>query len=189
MCKSESIKEIATALSKAQGAFDHAKKDVKNEFFKSRYADLASVIDAAKMPLAENGLSVCQIIDTNENNETILETILMHTSGEFLSGRFLIRPTKNDPQGVGSALTYARRYAFSAITGIAADDDDDGNGAAGNGKNKQPDQVNYTASIQSTKTIDQLNSVWATIPRNEQERLQPIASAHKIKLTPKQEAA
>ena len=144
MSRSESIKELAAALSKAQGAFDHAKKDVKNEFFKSKYADLASVIDAAKKPLSDNGLSVCQICDTTETGDVILETILMHTSGEFISGRYPIRPVKADPQAMGSAITYARRYAFSAITGIAADDDD-GNGASQPVKTKTtaPEPLKY----------------------------------------------
>jgi hypothetical protein len=180
MCKSESIKEIATALSKAQGAFDHAKKDVKNEFFKSRYADLASVIDAAKGPLADNGLSVVQVVDMSESGDLYLETILMHVSGEFISGRYPIKPMKADPQATGSAITYARRYAFSAITGIAADDDD-GNAASQGAKH--PDPVNYKSAIEATKTLDQLTKVWRTIPHVEQEKLTPVATAHKIKLT------
>ena len=126
---SEQIKELATALSKAQGQFDHAQKSVKNEFFKSKYADLASVIDAAKKPLSDNGLSVAQNLDTDANGNVILITMLLHSSGEFITGSYPVRPVKTDPQSMGSAITYARRYAFSAITGIAADDDD-GNAAS-----------------------------------------------------------
>lgn len=137
MTKSESIAALSAALAKAQGQFDHAKKDVKNEFFKSKYADLASVIDAAKKPLSDNGLSVCQICETTESGDIRLETILMHSSGEFISGSYPIRPVKSDPQAYGSAITYARRYAFSAITGIAADDDD-GNQASQYAKYKEP---------------------------------------------------
>lgn len=127
--RSESVKEIALALSKAQGQFDHAKKDVKNEFFKSKYADLASVIDAAKKPLSDNGLAVVQVVDADNEGGIYLETTLLHSSGEWISGRYPIKPIKTDPQSVGSAITYARRYAFSAMTGIAADDDD-GNAAS-----------------------------------------------------------
>ncbi len=129
MNKSESIKNLSVALCKAQGMLEHAKKGVENTFFKSKYADLASVIDAAKYPLSNNGLSVSQIVDTDENSNITLETILMHESGEWICGRYPIRPVKTDPQSMGSAITYARRYAFSAITGIAADDDD-GNAAS-----------------------------------------------------------
>ena len=135
---SEQIKELATALSKAQGQFDHAQKSVKNEFFKSKYADLASVIDAAKKPLSDNGLSVAQNLDTDANGNVILITMLLHSSGEFITGSYPVRPVKTDPQSMGSAITYARRYAFSAITGIAADDDD-GN-AASSQKAPQPPQ-------------------------------------------------
>lgn len=184
MCKSESIKALAAALSKAQGEFDHAKKDVKNEFFKSKYADLASVIDAAKKPLADNGLSVSQVVDMTDTGDLILETILMHTSGEFISGRYPIKPVKQDPQAVGSAITYARRYAFSAITGIAADDDD-GNAAS----DKQPAPVNYKAALESTKTPEQLAKVWGAIPSSIKPQFSAIKDAMKEKLTPKQEAA
>lgn len=131
MNKSESIKDLAAAMAKAQGAFDHAKKDVSNTFFKSKYADLASVIDAAKKPLADNGLSVIQTTEFDESHGVILVTTLAHSSGQWISGRYPINPVKNDPQSMGSATTYARRYCFSAITGIAADDDD-GNAASGN---------------------------------------------------------
>ena len=157
MCKkSDSIKNIAIALSKDQGEFDHAKKDVKNEFFKSRYADLASVIDAAKKPLADNGLSVTQVVDITESGDLILETILMHTSGEFISGKYPIKPTKTDPQSTGSAITYARRYSFSAITGIAADDDD-GNAASAQQDPQQHQQPPQKKAQQGVDYMKLLN--------------------------------
>lgn len=131
MNTSEQINELAAAMAKAQGAFDHAKKDVANAFFKSKYADLASVIDAAKKPLADNGLTVIQTTEFDESHGVILVTTLAHSSGQWITGRYPIHPVKNDPQSFGSAITYARRYCFSAITGIAADDDD-GNAASGN---------------------------------------------------------
>jgi hypothetical protein len=188
MNRSESIKELATALSKAQGEFEHAKKDTDNPFFKSTYADLASVIDAAKKPLSANGLAVAQITDTDENGNISLETILMHTSGEWISGKYPIRPVKTDPQSMGSAITYARRYAFSAMTGIAADDDD-GNAASHASTNAKQAPVNYVASINATKTLDALNKLWRTIPHLEQENLTNVASKQKAKLQPKHEAA
>ena len=195
MCKSESIKELATALSKAQGSFDHAKKDVENGFFKSKYADLASVIDAAKKPLADNGLSVAQVVDMSEAGDLVLETILMHTSGEFIGGRYPIRPVKTDPQSVGSAITYARRYAFSSITGIAADDDD-GNGASGKGATNTPttqqkveNPVDATSLIKSATSLQHLASIWQTIPKDQQTRLASIKDEMKAKLTPKSESA
>lgn len=129
--QTDDIKELAAALAKAQGSITHAGKGVKNEFFKSKYADLPAVIDAAKKPLADNGLSVVQFTDTAEDGKVILITQLTHNSGQWMRGYYPVQPIKNDPQGFGSALTYARRYAFCAITGVAAiDEDDDGNAAS-----------------------------------------------------------
>ena len=182
MCKSESIKNIAIALSKAQGEFDHAKKDVKNDFFKSRYADLASVIDAAKKPLADNGLSVSQVVDLAESGDLVLETILMHISGEFISGRYPIRPVKTDPQSTGSAITYARRYAFSAITGIAADDDD---GNAASNQQQAPARAitppretapDYEKLINSAKSRPELIAAWNSIPKEKQKDYEALVA-------------
>jgi hypothetical protein len=189
MKTSESIKELASALAKAQGAFDHAKKDVKNEFFKSKYADLASVIDAAKKPLSDNGLSVCQICETTESGDIRLETILMHSSGEFISGSYPIRPVKGDPQAYGSAITYARRYAFSAITGIAADDDD-GNQASQAAPYKAPpkstepkqDIIDYAALLSGANSLDDLVKSWAMIPKARQAEFVDLKNEVKEKL-------
>lgn len=189
MNKSESIAALAAALAKAQGQFDHAKKDVKNEFFKSKYADLASVIDAAKKPLSDNGLSVCQICETTESGDIRLETILMHSSGEFISGSYPIRPVKGDPQAYGSAITYARRYAFSAITGIAADDDD-GNQASQSAPYKAPpkstetkqDVVDYAALLSGANSLDDLVKSWALIPKARQAEFVELKNDVKEKL-------
>jgi len=137
--RSESIKELATALSKAQGQFDHARKDTENAFFKSRYATLAGCIDAAKKHMEANGLMVTQTTDV-ESDKLYLITTLAHSSGEWISGKYPVSPIKGDPQAYGSAMTYARRYAFCAITGIASDDDDDGNAASrSDGKKAKPE--------------------------------------------------
>jgi len=124
---SEKIGELAAALSKTQGAMKHAAKDNVNPHFKSRYADLAGVIDACREPLAANGLSVSQLPQFVDRG-VLLTTLLMHSSGEWLSCELLVPVSKHDAQGVGSALTYARRYALSAMVGVAQDDDD-GNAA------------------------------------------------------------
>ena len=120
MDKSEQINELATALAKAQGAITPAIKDSNNPFFKSQYADLASVWDACRKPLSENGLSVVQTIDGNDK----LETTLLHSSGQFISSTLSIVAKDQTSQSIGSAITYARRYALSAIIGICPDDDD-----------------------------------------------------------------
>lgn len=127
MNKSETIGQLALALSKAQGQMKFAAKDANNPFFKSKYADLASVIEAIKVPLSANGIAFVQATDF-EDNAVIVETILLHESGEWISGKLRMQPTKNDPQGVGSAVTYAKRYGLQAIAGVPSDDDD-GNAA------------------------------------------------------------
>lgn len=182
--KSESIKELALALSKAQGQLEHAKKDVKNEFFKSKYADLASVIDAAKKPLSENGLAVVQLVDTDSDGLIYLESTLLHSSGEWISGRYPIRPIKTDPQSVGSAITYARRYAFSALTGIAADDDD-GNAASQTGK----PQVDYGAILMKSHDEAELKRNWESIPVEQQDHWKGFKNRRYRELTINKEAA
>jgi hypothetical protein len=126
--RSESIAALAAALSKAQGVMEGATKAGLNPHFKSKYADLASVWDACRKPLADNGLSVVQL-PGGDGQTLSVTTILMHESGEWIEGTMTMTPTKNDPQGVGSCLTYARRYALAATVGISPEDDD-GNAAS-----------------------------------------------------------
>lgn len=124
MDRSESIKEIATALSKAQKLMEGASKDKTNPFFKAKYADLASVKEAIREPLADNGLSYTQIVHDDPLAAKI-ETVVMHSSGEWFSNGILSVPvSKNDAQGFGSAITYARRYSLQAAFGVAPEDDD-----------------------------------------------------------------
>lgn len=131
MNKSESINELATALAKAQGQMEGAKKDSSNPFFKSKYADLAAVVEAVKKPFSDNGLSYIQITDLPEGDgdAVLIETVLMHSSGQWVSGKLRMPVSKHDAQGVGSAITYGRRYGLQAMAGVPAEDDD-GNAAA-----------------------------------------------------------
>ena len=130
--QSEAINELAAALAKAQAEMQHAGKTAENPFFKSKYADLPAVIDAARPFLAKNGLAVTQPIDIDESGNLTLVTQLSHASGQWMRSWYPVRPVKNDPQGLGSAVTYARRYSYCSLVGVAADDDDDGNAASGN---------------------------------------------------------
>lgn len=134
MTKSDNIGQLAAALAKAQGSMKPALKDSANPYFKSSYADLPAVWEAARSALADNDLSVIQTTDFDGEAGFVITT-LAHKSGEWISGRYRIKPVKEDPQSWGSAVTYARRYAFAAIVGVtAADEDDDGNKASGNGQ-------------------------------------------------------
>ena len=123
MTHSEQINELAAALAKAQGQIEGAKKDSINPHFKNRYADLASVWDACREALTTNGLSVVQSAENCEAGYGVT-TMLLHTSGQWMRGTLYLKPAKDDPQGAGSALTYARRYALAAMIGIAPEDDD-----------------------------------------------------------------
>lgn len=128
MRTSEHINELATALAKAQGQMGSAKKGAENPFFKSKYADLGSVINAIKGPLSDNGLSYTQF-PIREGEAAGVVTRLLHASGQWMESDYTLPLAKFDAQAVGSAFTYARRYALQAIAGIPAGDDD-GNAAS-----------------------------------------------------------
>lgn len=137
--QSTEIKDLVTSLSKAQAEIKPAKKDVENAFFKSKYADLASVQEACMPFLTKNGLSVTQTMDFIDGKHFLITT-LFHTTGQWIKSIAQINPVKNDPQGFGSALTYLRRYELSAISGVSQEDDD-GNAASSGIKSadKKPD--------------------------------------------------
>ena len=125
MKKSEQVDKLAAALCKAQAEMGGAVKDAKNPFFKSSYADLTSVIKAIKEPFANNGLSYSQFPVTSEGGGGVgVVTVLLHSSGQWLESEFYLPLAKKDPQGGGSAITYARRYALQAMAGIPTADDD-----------------------------------------------------------------
>lgn len=121
--KSDQINELATALSKAQSQMLGAVKDSQNPFFKSKYADLESIWEAIREPLTKNGLSVTQI-SVIEDGKPCLVTMLLHSSGQWLSGIFPLKPVKDDPQGMGSCISYIRRYTLASMTGVVQVDDD-----------------------------------------------------------------
>ena len=125
------MKALYSALVKCQSQIKTALKDSKNPHFKSSYADLTSVMLACKDALAANDLAVLQLSRIHESGAPVLVTRIIHTSGEHIEGEFpLVCKDPNDPQKLGSAVTYARRYALAAALGITADDDD-GQAAAG----------------------------------------------------------
>ncbi len=136
MNRSENINELAAAMSKAQGAIEGAVKDKSNPAFRSKYADLGAVWDAIREPLAKNGLSVVQFPHRVENGVEV-ETILMHSSGQWISSTLGMPVSKGDAHGLGSAITYARRFSLSAFCGVAPVDDD---GNAATGRQSPPEQ-------------------------------------------------
>jgi len=133
------MKEITAALVKLQSELRPARYDSENPHFKAKYASLTSIIEASRDLLAKNGLAITQTIHTGakvdyDSGEVVgahyLTTTLLHVSGESIESVMRIEPTQNTPQSFGSALTYARRYSWSAIIGMSADEDDDGNAAS-----------------------------------------------------------
>ncbi len=125
---SEDIAKIAEALSKALPKIEAATKDKENPHFRSKYADLSSIMDVCKVPLAEVGIIVMQPPASNGDKVSV-STVLMHSSGQWMACNLEMQPVKGDPQGYGSAITYARRYSLSSMLSIPQEDDD-GNAAS-----------------------------------------------------------
>ncbi len=128
--QSASIGALAKALAGAQGELDDAKKDGLNPHLKSKYATLASVRAAITPVFSKHGLAVAQLTEPHGDSGVCVVTMLMHGSGEWIRSRLFLPVVKKDPQGFGSAISYARRYALASIAGIASDDDDDGEAAS-----------------------------------------------------------
>lgn len=120
---SPTVTDLAAALAKAQGEMGGAVKDSANPFFKSKYADLASVMEACRAPLAKHGLSVVQS-PSADGARVSVETILLHTSGQWIRGTATAAAKDDGPQSIGSAITYLRRYALQSFAGVAPEDDD-----------------------------------------------------------------
>jgi hypothetical protein len=166
--QSTSISELATALSKAQAQMGSAIKDSENPFFKSKYADLTSVIAAVRKPFADNGLSFVQL-PVSEAGCVGVATRIMHSSGEWLESEFLI-PCKQDAHGYAAGITYCRRLSLQAAAGVPTDDDD-GNSAI------IDYQKDYSSSIDAIITgiaesdLSSAAEEWFTLPKHVQEAL------------------
>lgn len=198
------MKSIASALVKAQKAFGPALKSSTNPHFKSKYADLAACVEAVIEGLNSNGIFLAQICHESDTG-VIVETQLIHESGEvFSAGRLHVPAAKQDPQGYGSALTYARRYSLMAACGIAPEDDD---GNAAKPTDKPADKtVDRTAVMKVSESIiehltqgremgalqeweiavgkgdDFYRSVWARLPTPERNQIRELAKTGKADL-------
>lgn len=163
MNKSDTLTKLAPALFAAQSTMAGAVKGANNPFFKSKYANLEEVIRVVKDAFSENGLSFVQFPVSKEGYAGV-ETIIMHTSGEFISNEFLLKCAKSDPQGMGSAITYARRYGLQAACGIPSEDDD------GNEASKPPKPADILNDVSQATTIEALTSLWASLTKDLQSR-------------------
>ena len=148
MKKSETLTEFSKAFAKTQQEMKQPLKDANNPFFKSKYVPLENVVEAITESASKNGLSFTQFPSSDEAGNVTVGTLVMHSSGEWIEyDPIKMKPVKNDPQSIGSAITYAKRYALSAIFGITSDQDDDGN------------EATQTKKQQSKKTNDPVISV------------------------------
>jgi len=210
--RSETISALAAALVLAQGKIKGAVRDATNPFFQSKYSDLESVIAAVKVPLLENGITFLQGLQDAEGGVAV-ETMLLHTSGEWISSVYSLPATKNDPQAYGSAASYAKRYGLKALLGVP-DSDDDGNAATaavappvavpkrgrpvGPRKPAAPSTAapdpetgeilperpaDYWGSIAEATSLDELQAIWSVIPVRERPEYLAIKNARKSALS------
>ena len=138
---SADISAWAPAFVEAQKSMGDVIKTKRNDHFKSKYAELADVIDAVQGALNANGFTIIQPVSSEQGGAVVrITTMLMHKSGQWVRSTLAMRPVKPDPQGVGSAITYGRRYGLMAMTGVAPEDDD-GNAASGRDGRSLPMQT------------------------------------------------
>lgn len=151
--RSASLGKLAEALAKAQADFKAVHKNNENPYFKSRYADLSAILAATQPSLAANGIAVTQFPVIKDKSAGVM-TMIVHSSGEWMSNELLLPVAKCDAQGIGSAITYARRYSLGSIVGVAAEVDDDGNAAVENTNGKGSKEA---AQAVAQQKIDQLS--------------------------------
>lgn len=123
--RSAEIKDLCAALSKAQGEIEIAGLNKENPYFKSRYADMAEIVRVSRPALSKNGLSVMQQILTNEDGQSILHTLLCHSTGQWMESQMRIIPPKNDIQSLSSYVTYLKRISYAALIGVVVGNEDD----------------------------------------------------------------
>ena len=165
MRTSETIDKLSPALVAALSAMPEIDKTRVNPFFKSKYAGLPDIMDAVRPVMAQNGLSVIQGGIATVNGTPGITTRLQHTSGQWIESDMFATPTKNDPQGIGSAVTYLRRYGLCAMLSITPDEDDDGNAASGTANTAKKPVAMPTAKPAAkpgTITADQRKLLFAT---------------------------
>ena len=147
--ETENLNELFTALAKAQEEMEIAKLDSTNPFFKTKYADLASVVKASRPYLSKNGICIIQRIAPNGNGARYLFTRLCHSSGQWMESKMQIDPPKNDIQSLGSYITYLRRYTYASIVGVVtSEEDDDGEGGMKEDRKKEVQQNNKITKAQ-----------------------------------------
>ena len=179
MKTSENINDIALALSKAQAVMSGAKKDSKNGFFKTSYSDLASVMAAISKPFADNDLCFIQGAEAADNKIAVT-TRIIHKSGQWFESITTLPPTKNDAQGYGSAITYAKRYGLQAMAGVPSVDDD---GQEAVKQNRIIDYTDQIIQLRDCRTMDQLGDAWINLSAGARSELSHVKDECKLKFT------
>lgn len=182
MNKSEEVGLLATALSLAQGEIENAAKKSENPHFRSKYADLAEILNTVRPVFSKNGLSVTQFPSYNDGIVSV-ETILLHKSGQWLSGTISAPVSKQDAQGVGSATTYCRRYSLAAVAGLAQEDDD-ANAAVGHKPVQKAkfDENQIEQRFSECQDMVSLAKLWSEIPRTEQPKFLAMKEKRKAEI-------
>lgn len=185
------MQKIAAALVKAQKNFSPALKSATNPHFRSRYADLSACVEAVIDALNDAGIALLQPCHECESG-VLVETLFVHESGEvFSAGKLHVPAAKQDPQGYGSALTYARRYSLMAACGIAPEDDD-GNGARRKEEEKKPDVQAILRGITGAATLEILKSSYEAamqmLDKQHHDAVNKATKARKAELTQKEAA-
>jgi hypothetical protein len=177
------MQKIATALVKAQKAFGPALKTSTNPHFKSKYADLAACVEAVIDALNDNGIALVQQSHHCEDG-VIIETLFIHESGETISGgKFHVVAAKQDPQGFGSAMTYARRYSLQAACGIAPEDDDGNRAVSAPRAAEKPSRAirskeQVESLVRAATSPELLTTVWKALLPEEREMVRDLAAKH-----------
>ena len=180
MKRSEDVKDIVAALAAAQLKIGLAKKTSANPHYKSKYADLAEIWDTCHVALNEQGICIVQTPDVKEGSVTV-ETAIVHSSGQWMCCDIVIPIGKPDAHGIGSAITYGRRYGLASLVGVCPEDDD-GQAAAESvvdlGKEWEP-----RLSKAAQDGLEALAREWNAMPAAAQKACQPIKAALKIAAT------
>jgi hypothetical protein len=162
--QSDNIADLAASLAKAQSEMGAVHKDQDNPYFRSKFAGLSTVWEAVKPALTKNGLSIVQMPGSDERGYFV-QTQLLHSSGQWIRSTTYMKPAKEDPQGIGSLISYARRYALQAMV-MACPDDDDGEAAMGRTASQKPAEAPKPAAKAETPKA---KAVKATEPAKEAE--------------------
>lgn len=167
MKTSDKINELAESLASAQPKIGIAIKNAVNPHLKNRYADLGAVWDACSDALKSCGLAVVQMPQPSDDGKLHLETILIHKSGQWISGEAVVPIAKQDAQGYGATLTYARRYGLAALLGITQDDDD-GERACAN--KAESEAMDWAEKIAASKDMESLRQTFESAFRANADR-------------------